>query len=114
MGRLTINSILFVSCVTAYNNYCRPELTDSESDGTGIRLEEARHPCVELQENVEYIPNNVELIHGESSFMILTGPNVSHSHPFVDDWLYWARSHLSWLALAVVFRWEASQRIFVR
>jgi DNA mismatch repair protein MSH2 len=52
-------------------------LTDSDEDGMGIRLQEARHPCVELQENVEYIPNNAELVYGESSFMILTGPNVS-------------------------------------
>ena len=63
---------------TAYNNYTRPELTDSDEDGMGIRLEQARHPCVELQENVEYIPNDVELIFGESSFLILTGPNVSN------------------------------------
>ena len=62
---------------TAYNNYCRPELTDGEENGLGIKLEQARHPCVELQDNVEYIPNDVQLIYGESSFMILTGPNVS-------------------------------------
>lgn len=61
----------------AYNNYCRPELTDSEESGTGIKLEQARHPCVELQDGVEYIPNDVQLVYGESSFMILTGPNVS-------------------------------------
>ena len=60
----------------AYNNYCRPELTDGEEDGMGIELQEARHPCVELQENVEYIPNNVSLLFGESSFLVLTGPNV--------------------------------------
>ena len=43
----------------------------------GIKLEQARHPCVELQDNVEYIPNDIQLVYGESSFMILTGPNVS-------------------------------------
>jgi len=67
---------LLLSSATAYNNYCRPELADSEEDGMGIQLEEARHPCVELQENVEFIPNNVNLIYGESSFLIVTGPNV--------------------------------------
>lgn len=65
------------SVLSAYNNYCRPELTDGEESGMGVKLEQARHPCVELQDNVEYIPNDVRLLYGESSFMILTGPNVS-------------------------------------
>ena len=71
-------------CVfSAYNNYCRPELTDGEESGMGVKLEQARHPCVELQDNVEYIPNDVQLVYGESSFMILTGPNVSRLAGFV-------------------------------
>jgi DNA mismatch repair ATPase MutS len=66
--------------VAAYSphGYCRPVMTDSEEDGMGIELQEARHPCVELQENMEYIPNDSRLMFGESSFLIVTGPNSTY------------------------------------
>jgi DNA mismatch repair ATPase MutS len=46
--------------------------------GSGsLILEEARHPCLEVQEDVRFIPNNVEMIKGKrpvkrSSWMGLT------------------------------------------
>ena len=63
--------------VAAYSphGYCRPTLTDSDQDGAGIELIGARHPCVELQENMEYIPNDIRLIFGDSNFLLVTGPN---------------------------------------
>lgn len=36
------------------------------SQGSGsLILEEARHPCLEVQEDMSFIPNNVEMIKGE-------------------------------------------------
>ena len=36
------------------------------SQGSGsLILEEARHPCLEVQEDISFIPNNVEMIKGE-------------------------------------------------
>ena len=63
----------------AHHNYCRPTLTDSEEDGAGICLQQARHPCVERQEGVDFIPNDYNLVFGESSFLIVTGPNSEYS-----------------------------------
>jgi DNA mismatch repair protein MSH2 len=46
------------------------------SQGSGsLILEEARHPCLEVQEDMEFMPNNVEMIKGEhpvkrSSWMV--------------------------------------------
>jgi MutS domain III len=57
------------------HGYCRPTLTDSDEDGFGISLTAARHPCVELQESMDFIPNDCNLIFGESSFLLVTGPN---------------------------------------
>lgn len=61
------------------NGYCCPILTDSNDDGAGIELIKARHPCVELQENSnladDFIPNDIRLTFGESSFVLVTGPN---------------------------------------
>jgi DNA mismatch repair protein MSH2 len=73
-----IDALASLAHMAAYNaqGYCRPILTDSEDNGNGIVLKGARHPCVELQENVEFIPNDVDLVFGESSFKIVTGPNM--------------------------------------
>ena len=56
-------SLAYVAAYSAHG-YVRPTLTDSEEDGYGIELKEARHPCVELQDNVEFIPNDISLIYG--------------------------------------------------
>jgi DNA mismatch repair protein MSH2 len=71
--------------VAAYspNGYCKPELTDGEDDGLGIILKEARHPCVELQENVEFIPNDISLVYGDSSFCLVTGPNMGGKSTYI-------------------------------
>jgi DNA mismatch repair protein MSH2 len=71
--------------VAAYspNGYCKPVLTDGEDDGLGIFLKAARHPCVELQENVEFIPNDISLVYGESSFCLVTGPNMGGKSTYI-------------------------------
>lgn len=71
-----LDVLVSLAHVAAYSphGYCRPTMTDGEEDGMGIILQGARHPCVELQEHVaEYIPNDVKLIFGDSSFFVLTG-----------------------------------------
>lgn len=72
-----LDVLVALASVAAYSphGYCKPELTDGEEDGLGIFLKEARHPCVELQDNVDFIPNDVRLVFGESSFLLVTGPN---------------------------------------
>jgi DNA mismatch repair protein MSH2 len=63
--------------VAAYSphGYCRPILTDGDDDNMGLQLTGARHPCIELQENMEFIPNDVRLAFGDASFLLVTGPN---------------------------------------
>ena len=63
------------------HGYCRPTLTDEE-DGT-IELEQARHPCVELQESVEFIPNDVHLGGGEQNLLLVTGPNMGGKSTYI-------------------------------
>ena len=47
------------------------------------QLKEARHPCVELQENVEFIPNDISLVFGDSSFLLVTGPNMGGKSTYI-------------------------------
>jgi DNA mismatch repair protein MSH2 len=67
------------------HGYCRPEITDNDDDNihTGIVLKEARHPCVELQDNIDFIPNDFKLVHGESSFLLVTGPNMGGKSTYI-------------------------------
>ena len=70
-----LSSLAHVAAFNPYG-YCRPDMTDSDDDGNGITLKEARHPCVELQDNVDFIPNDIDLVYGSSSFLLVTGPNM--------------------------------------
>lgn len=80
-----IDVLASLAYVAAYSphGYVRPTMTDTEDDGDGIVLTEARHPCVELQENVEFIPNDIHLVYGKSSFLIVTGPNMGGKSTYI-------------------------------
>ena len=71
--------------VAAYspNLYCRPVMTDHDDNQGGIILEKARHPCVELQEGIDFIPNDFNLKFDSSSFIILTGPNMGGKSTYI-------------------------------
>jgi Mismatch repair ATPase (MutS family) len=80
-----IDVLASLAHVAAFNphGYCRPEITDDDQDGSGIVLKEARHPCVELQDNIDFIPNDFDLIFGESSFLLVTGPNMGGKSTYI-------------------------------
>ncbi|KAL7753100.1 MSH2 protein [Sorochytrium milnesiophthora] len=61
--------------------YIRPILHDR---GQGkLVLREARHPCVEMQDDVSFISNDVEVIRGQSTFQIITGPNAGGKSTYI-------------------------------
>lgn len=63
--------------ISSQSVYTRPKLYES---GTGVlRIKEARHPCLEVQDGINYIPNDVEFIKNEKLFCIITGPNMGGS-----------------------------------
>lgn len=68
--------------VHAPTSYTRPTI---HPRGTGNTiLKEARHPCLEMQDDVSFITNDVSLVRGESEFSIITGPNMGMKHPLSD------------------------------
>lgn len=65
-------------------NYVRPIFS---KENQKIQLVDSRHPCVEKQENINFISNTVELDRNQHRFQIITGksfiliafsPNISH------------------------------------
>ncbi|MCJ1310033.1 MutS-like protein [Agyrium rufum] len=75
-----IISLAHVS-VHAPTSYIRPKM---HPRGTGNTiLKEARHPCLEMQDDVQFITNDVSLIRGKSEFLIITGPNMGGKSTYI-------------------------------
>ncbi|XP_045499149.1 DNA mismatch repair protein Msh2 [Colias croceus] len=73
ISRLDVLVSFAVAATTAPYPYTRPVLTDSLSE---LVLKEVRHPCLEVQEGVSYIPNDVVFKRDSCLMHIVTGANM--------------------------------------
>lgn len=64
----------------AGSGYCRPNL---EENGECVVLTSSRHPCVELQDQVDFIPNDYHLVRADSRFQLITGPNMGGKSTYI-------------------------------
>ncbi|KAE8450010.1 MutS-like protein [Mollisiaceae sp. DMI_Dod_QoI] len=74
--------ISFAHCsVHAPTSYVRPKI-HPRGEGDTI-LKEARHPCMEMQDDIQFITNDVILKRGSSEFLIITGPNMGGKSTYI-------------------------------
>ncbi|KAK7969983.1 DNA mismatch repair protein msh-2 [Apiospora saccharicola] len=74
--------VSFAHCsVHAPTSYVRPKIHPRGKGQTVLK--EARHPCMEMQDDVQFITNDVELNRDQSSFLIITGPNMGGKSTYI-------------------------------
>ncbi|KUJ10688.1 DNA mismatch repair protein msh-2 [Mollisia scopiformis] len=74
--------VSFAHCsVHAPTSYVRPKM-HPRGEGDTI-LKEARHPCMEMQDDIQFITNDVSLKRGSSEFLIITGPNMGGKSTYI-------------------------------
>ena len=81
ISKLDVIVALSLAAVSAPTPYVKPTIlpqSDRKMIFTGLR-----HPIVELQENVSYIPNDVEFDKDNSTFHIITGPNMGGKSTYI-------------------------------
>lgn len=67
--------------VHAPSPFVRPKM-HPRGEGDTI-LKEARHPCMEMQDDIQFITNDVNLCRGSSEFLIITGPNMGGKSTYI-------------------------------
>lgn len=81
ISKLDVIVSLSLAAVSAPTPYVKPEVLPPFD--RRLEFRQLRHPIVELQENVSYIPNDVEMKEGESTFHIITGPNMGGKSTYI-------------------------------
>ncbi|XP_076230523.1 DNA mismatch repair protein spel1 isoform X2 [Nomia melanderi] len=81
LASLDVLTAFASAAVSANRPYVRPDMLPSETGE--LNLVQVRHPCLEVQEGVDYIANDVNFKRGEYHFCIITGPNMGGKSTYI-------------------------------
>jgi DNA mismatch repair protein MSH2 len=59
------------------------EVNSPEYSQRKINLKDARHPVLEVQDDISFIPNDINMSNEEKSFVIITGPNMGGKSTYI-------------------------------
>jgi len=83
ISKLDVLVSLAVAAVSAPTQFCRPKVVPTVSDQPSqLHLTQLRHPIVELQDSVNFIPNDVKFS-VDSTLHLITGPNMGGKSTFL-------------------------------
>lgn len=68
-----VDALAGLATIAVENSYVRPKITD----GTRIDIIEGRHPVVEQNADVQFVPNDTNLDCEEQQIVLITGPNMA-------------------------------------
>ena len=83
---------IFATLATVFSDapavFCKPTLLPLDATPRAILIEEGRHPCVEAllvsdASGAKFIPNSTELRSPDSTFHIITGPNMGGKSTYI-------------------------------
>ncbi|CAF1072794.1 unnamed protein product [Adineta steineri] len=75
-----LDCLVSFATASVNGNYIRPKLITEQQK---INLIDSRHPCVEKQDNINFISNTVELDRNNHRFQIITGPNMGGKSTYI-------------------------------
>ena len=62
--------------------YTKPKV-EEKGKAADINIKEVRHPCLEVQEDINFIPNDTEMVKDESELLVITGPNMGGKSTYI-------------------------------
>ncbi|PWN51340.1 putative DNA mismatch repair protein MSH2 [Violaceomyces palustris] len=62
--------------------YVKPKVHEKGTKADLV-VKDGRHPCLEVQEDISFIPNDTEMLKGSSEFLVITGPNMGGKSTYI-------------------------------
>lgn len=81
IAQIDVFTSLATAAISAPTPYVRPEML---AEGSGIlKLTKVRHPCIELQDDICYIANDLNFEKEMTNMYVITGPNCGGKSTFI-------------------------------